>query len=66
MRFVLSLASLLTVTLLIFNGYANGSGDSHDSANNGRADPVTRAKNVNIVIEDTAALQREALEKQLQ
>ncbi len=67
MRFVLTLASLLTVTLLIFNGYANGS-----ASNNGRLfeeerlDSVTRASNVNLIIEETASIHRNALEKQIQ
>jgi hypothetical protein len=67
MRFVLTLASLLTVTLLIFNGYTNDSGSNNSGLFEGeRLDPVTRASNVNLIIEETAAIQRKALEKQIQ
>jgi hypothetical protein len=64
MRFVLTLASLLTVTLLIFNGYSNDSESYNGRLFEGeRLDPVTRASNVNLIIEETAAIQRKALEK---
>jgi hypothetical protein len=67
MRFVLTLASLLTVTLLIFNGYANGSDSNNGGLFEGeRLDPVTRASNVNLIIEETASIHRNALEKQIQ
>jgi hypothetical protein len=67
MRFVLTLASLLTVTLLIFNGYANSSeGNNGDLFDGERLDPVTRASNVNLIIEETASIRRNALEKQIQ
>jgi hypothetical protein len=67
MRFVLTLASLLTVTLLIFNGFANGSEGNNGGLFDGeRLDPVTRASNVNLIIEETASIRRNALEKQIQ
>jgi hypothetical protein len=64
MRFVLTLASLLTVTLLIFNGYANSSESSNGRLfEEERLDLVTRASNVNLIIEETASIHRNALEK---
>jgi hypothetical protein len=64
MRFVLTLASLLTVTLLIFNGYANDSESNNARLfEEERLDPVTRASNVNLIIEETASIHRNALEK---
>lgn len=66
MRFVLTLASLLTVALLIFNGYANGpASDAGSVAETKQFDPVSKSRNVNLVIGETASIQREELEKQL-
>jgi hypothetical protein len=66
MRFVLTLASLLTVTLLIFNGYANGSDSNNGGLFEGeRLNPVTGASNVSLIIEETTPIQRNALEKQI-
>jgi hypothetical protein len=67
MRFVLTLASLLTVGLLVFNNLQNVTTTDDDSvAGNKTFTPVSKAKNVNLVIEDTASLKRQELEKQLQ
>jgi hypothetical protein len=64
MRLVFSMASLLVISLLIFNGYANGSaGDRGFDAAAVRAQPIASAKNVNLVIQDTAQLRQQALEK---
>ena len=61
------MASLLVISLLIFNGYANGPGsDSGTQVSGQQLDPISKAENVNQVIHDAASLQRQALEKQLQ
>ena len=58
------MASLLVISLLIFNGYANGSADDRAfEVGAVRAQPIASAKNVNLVIQDTAQLHRQALEK---
>jgi hypothetical protein len=66
MRFVLTLASLLTITLLIFNGYANGSRSNDGLVEGERFNSVARASNVNLVIENSTAIQRKDLEKKTQ
>ena len=65
MRLLLMMASLLIISSLIFNGYSNGMGDSDDFASQLTA-PIEKAENVSQLIEDTANLQRQALEKQIQ
>ena len=61
------MASLLVISLVIFNGYANK--PDHDSGTDigaGQADPIASAENVSQVLQDAANLQRQALEQQLQ
>jgi hypothetical protein len=59
------MASLLIISSLIFNGYSNGMADDGNLGAQIRA-PIEKAENVSQLIEDTAALQRQALEKQIQ
>jgi hypothetical protein len=65
MRFIFMMASLLIISSLIFNGYSNGMADDGDPGAQIRA-PIEKAENVSQLLEDTAALQRQALEKQIQ
>lgn len=61
------MASLLVISLLIFNGYANSPGsDSGTHISGQQIDPISKAENVSEVIHDSANLQRQALKKQLQ
>ena len=47
MRLVFSMASLLVISLLIFNGYANGSADDRAfEVGDVRAQPIASAKNI--------------------
>ena len=67
MRMVLMLAAVLVVSLLIFKGYSLGPGGNTDeAAASPRIDPVTRAKDINPLIQESAEAQRKALEQQLQ
>ena len=65
MRFIFMVASLLIISSLIFNGYSNGMADDGDLGAQIRA-PIEKAENVSQLIVDAAALQRQALEKQIQ
>ena len=65
MRIVLMMASLLIISSLIFNGYSNGMGDGDDFSSQLTA-PIEKAENVSQLVVDTANLQRQALEKQIQ
>lgn len=67
MRFVLMMASLLIVSLLIFNGYPNGLGSNSDDLVGGQqVDPLKKAGEVNQLIQNAANTQRQELEKQIQ
>jgi hypothetical protein len=65
MRFVLTTASLMIVSLLIFQGYSNGAGnESYDFAGTGQVDPLLRASAVNQLVQETSYSQRRALANQ--
>ena len=68
MRMVLMLAAVLVVSLLIFKGYSSAGLGSPPAEAGAPAqlDPVSRAKSVDPLIEETAEAQRKALEQQLQ
>ena len=67
MRFVLMMASLLTVSVLIFNGYSNGLGSNNDGHVGGQqVDPLQKVGEVNQIIQNAANIQRLELEKQIQ
>lgn len=67
MRLILSMASLLVISLVIFNGYVNSPDiDREADISAVRTDPMTSAANVSQVLQDAASLQRQALEQQLQ
>jgi len=67
MRMIIMLVAVLVVSLLIFKGYSSGLGGPGDkTAGAAQFDPVTRAQEVNPLIEETAEAQRKALEEQLQ
>jgi hypothetical protein len=59
------MASLLIISSLIFNGYSTGM-DGGDSIGEQIRAPIGKAETVSQLIEDTATLQRHALEKQIQ
>jgi hypothetical protein len=65
MRLLLMMGSLLIISSLIFNQYSNGMGDGDDFSSQLTA-PIEKAENVSQLVEDTATLQRQALEKQIQ
>jgi len=67
MRFVLMMASLLIVSVLIFNGYLNGPGSNSDGHVAGQqVAPLQKVGEVNQLIQDAANIQRQELEKQIQ
>ena len=67
MRMVLMLASILIVSILIFNGYSSGLNPSRESqVEPNQNDPRNKAREVNQVIQDAANVQRREIEKQLQ
>jgi len=67
MRFVLMMASLLIVSVLIFNGYSNGLGSGIDGQVAGQqVAPLQKVGEVNQLIQDAANIQRQELEKQIQ
>ena len=67
MRFVLMTASLMIVSLLIFNGYSNGAGsENYDLVETSQLDPLQQASQVNQLGQEASYNQREALEKQIQ
>jgi hypothetical protein len=58
------MASLLVISLLIFNSYANNPADSSGlDVSSVDMDPVSRATHVSLAIRDNAQLQHQALEK---
>jgi hypothetical protein len=64
MRLIFSMASLLVISLLIFNGYANGPNRDHGfDVGSVHADPLASASNVSLMIQDKTRLQHENLEK---
>ena len=64
---VFTMASLLIVSLLVFNGYSNGVGNNMDAhAGERPMTPINKAKDVNRLLQDSAMLQRQAIEKQTQ
>ena len=68
MRMVIMLAAVLVVSLLIFKGYSSTglSSPPAETAAPAQYDPVTRAKDVDPLIQETAEARRKALEQQLQ
>ena len=63
MRMVFTMASLLIVSLLIFNGYSNGVGNNIDAhAGEKPMTPINQAKDVNRLIQDTAIAQQQSIE----
>jgi hypothetical protein len=61
------MASILIVSVLIFKGYSNGLGSSNDGRVEGQqVDPIKKAGEVNLLIQDAANTQRQELEKQIQ
>ena len=63
MRMVFTMASLLIVSLLIFNGYSNGVGNNIDAhASERPMTPINQAKDVNRLIQDTAIAQQQSIE----
>ena len=64
---VFTLASLLIVSLLVFNGYSNGVGNNMDAhAGEQLMAPINKAKDVNRLLLDSAMLQQQAIEQQTQ
>lgn len=67
MRLIITLTALLVVSLLVFKAYSSGMHGSGDiTAGDAQFDPMSRAKEVTPLIEETAEAQRKALEQQLQ
>ena len=67
MRMVLMLSAVLIVSLLVFKGYSFGfGGNTVETAAPRQRDPVTRAKDVEPLVQQAAEAQRKALEQQLQ
>ena len=66
MRLILTMASLLIVSLVIFNGYANDQGIDGNHIDEQILGPITRAGDINTLIQDAASMQRQALEEQIQ
>lgn len=67
MRMVLMLAAVLVVSLLVFKGYSFGpGGNTAETAGSAQFDPVTRAQDVDPLVQQAAEAQRKALERQLQ
>jgi len=61
------MASLLIVSVLIFNGYSNGLGSGIDGQVAGQqVAPFQKVGEVNQLIQDAANIQRQELEKQIQ
>ena len=65
MRLIIILTALLLVSLLVFKAYSSGMRGHGVEAGDAQFDPVSRAQDVNSVIEETAEAQRKALEQQL-
>ena len=60
------MASLLIVSLVIFNGYANDQGIDGNHIDNQILGPITRTGDINTLIQDAASIQRQALTEQIQ
>ena len=65
MRLILTMASLQIVSLVIFNGYANDQGIDGNHINGQILGPITRAGDINTLIQDAASIQRQALAEQI-
>jgi hypothetical protein len=66
MRLILTMASLLIVSLVIFNGYANDQGIDGNHIDGQILGPITRAGDINTLIQDAASIQRQVLAEQIQ
>jgi len=66
MRLILTMASLLIVSLVIFNGYANDQGIDGNHIDEQILGPITRAGDINTLIQDAASIQRQSLAEQIQ
>ena len=66
MRLILSMASLLIVSLVIFNGYANDQAKDGSHIGEQILGPITRAGDINTLIQDAASIQRQVLAEQIQ
>lgn len=65
MRMVIMLAAVLLLSLLIFKGYPFGSSaDSKATAGTSQHAPISRAREVDPLVERAAEAQRKALEQQ--
>ena len=60
------MASLLIVSLVIFNGYANDQSIDGSHIDEQILGPITRAGGINTLILDAASIQRQALAEQIQ
>ena len=60
------MASLLIVSLVIFNGYANDQGIDGNHIDSQILGPITRTGDINTLIQDAASIQRQALTEQIQ
>ena len=66
MRLILTMASLLIVSLVIFNGYANDQQRDGGNIDGQLLGQITRAGEINTLIQDAASIRRVALEEQVQ
>ena len=64
MRLILVIASLAIVSMLVMKSFPEGM--NKDPASIQQSAPIQKAKNVELLIQDTANKQRQALEDQLQ
>lgn len=60
------MASLLIVSLVIFNGYANDQSFDGNHIDEQILGPITRAGDINTLIQDAASIQRQSLAEQIQ
>ncbi|MCG6887970.1 MAG: hypothetical protein LJE92_00140 [Gammaproteobacteria bacterium] len=65
MRIILMMVSLLVISYLVLDGYANGMNENGDTDSQLKTS-LEKAEDVNQLIEDVAIQQRQALEKQIQ
>ncbi len=67
MRFILLMTSLVIVSLLVIKGYPGGGNNkAADPAWENQTDAITKANDINLLIQETANKQKQALEKQIQ
>ena len=66
MRLILTMASLLIVSLVIFNGYANDRNIDGNHIDGQILGSITRAGDINTLNQDTATIQRHSLERQIE